>query len=54
MNEDDSVRMQRLGITVARKNVYSYKEFTYERLDDAVRYAEVDARRSEGKHENRT
>lgn len=45
MNDDDRERMQTLGITVARRNVYSYKEFKYERLDDAIRYAEIDATR---------
>ena len=45
MNDDDRKLMQTLGITVARKNVYSYKEFRYEWLDDAIRYAEIDTRR---------
>ena len=45
MNDNDRERMRALGITVAHKTVYTYKEFTYERLDDAIRYAEVDAKR---------
>ena len=45
MNDDDRRQMRALGIAVARKNVYSYKEFRYERLDDAIRYAEIDTRR---------
>lgn len=46
MTDDQKSLMQAFGITVARKNVYSYKEFRYERLDDAIRYAEIDARRN--------
>lgn len=49
MNDDDRKLMQTFGITVARKSVYSYKEFRYEWLDDAVRYAEIDSRRAESK-----
>lgn len=49
MNDDDRKLMHALGITVARKNVYSYKEFRYERLDDAIRYAEIDTRRDVAK-----
>ena len=37
--------MEAHGITCAPKNVYFYKDFKYDRLDDAVRYAEIDASR---------
>ena len=46
MNDDEKKLMQAYGIQFARKNVYSYKEFKYERLDDAIRYAEIDAQRN--------
>lgn len=41
--------MQAYGIKSTRKNVCSYKEFKYERLDDAIRYAEIDTRRDRTK-----
>jgi hypothetical protein len=45
MNKKDEQTMEAHGITCALKNVYLYKDFKYDRLDDAVRYAEIDARR---------
>ena len=45
MNKKDKQTMEAHGITCARKNVYLYKNFKYDRLDDAVRYAEIDAGR---------
>ena len=45
MNKKDKQTMEAHGITCAPKNVYRYKNFKYDRLDDAVRYAEIDARR---------
>jgi len=45
MNEEDRQTMEAHGITCASKKVYYYKDFKYDRLDDAVRYAEIDARR---------
>lgn len=44
MNEKDKQRMESLGITRTTKEVYSYKGHKYDRLEDALRYAEVDAR----------
>ena len=43
--------MDALGITCKSKDVYHYKDFRYERLADAVRYAEIDAEqlRADGK-----
>ena len=46
MTEEDRKTMEAHGITCATRNVYFYKEYKYERLDDAVRYAEIDNRRS--------
>lgn len=37
--------MEAHGITCGTRNVYFYKDFKYDRLEDAVRYAETDARR---------
>jgi hypothetical protein len=45
MNKKDKQMMEAHGITCATRNVYFYKDFKYDRLDDAVRYAEIDARR---------
>jgi hypothetical protein len=45
MNNKDEQTMEAHGITCATRKVYFYKDFKYDRLDDAVRYAEVDARR---------
>lgn len=42
MNDDEKKLMQAYGITSARKNVCSYKEFKYERLADAIRYAQIE------------
>jgi len=46
MNAKDRQTMDAHGITCAIRNVYSYKEYKYDRLEDAVRYAEIDARRT--------
>ena len=45
MNKKDSETMEAHGITCAPKNVNYYKSFKYERLRDAVRYAEINAGR---------
>ena len=45
MHDKDKQTMEAHGITSATRNVYFYKEYKYDRLDDAVRYAEIDARR---------
>jgi hypothetical protein len=45
MNKKDKQTMEAHGITCATRKVYFYKEFKYERLDDAVRYAEIDGSR---------
>jgi hypothetical protein len=45
VNKKDKQTMEAHGITCATRTVYFYKDFKYDRLDDAVRYAEIDARR---------
>jgi len=45
MNENDKQAMDEHGITCESRKVYFYKEYKYDRLDDAVRYAEIDALR---------
>jgi hypothetical protein len=47
MNQKDRETMEAHGITCATKNVYFYKEYKYDRLDDAVRFAEIDTRRAQ-------
>ena len=46
MHDKDKQTMETHGITSATRNVYFYKEYKYDRLEDAVRYAEIDARRA--------
>ena len=46
MNAKDRQTMDAHGITCETRNVYFYKEYKYDRLEDAVRYAEIDARRA--------
>jgi len=45
MRRKDKQAMEAHGITCAPRSVYLYKGFKYDRLDDAVRYAEIEARR---------
>jgi len=45
MTKDDKQMMDAHGITYESKSVYHYEGFRYERLADAVRYAEIDADR---------
>jgi len=46
MNEKDKQTMEAHGITHASRDIYFYKDYKYDRLDDAVRYAEIDTRRA--------
>ena len=43
MTEEEKELMQRFGITVEQKSVYTYKGHKYERLKDALNYAKIDA-----------
>ena len=45
MTKEDKQSMDAHGITCKSKDVYHYKNFKYDRLADAVRYAEIDAER---------
>ena len=45
MTKDEKKAMDVHGITCKSKDVFYYKDFRYERLVDAVRYAEIDADR---------
>jgi hypothetical protein len=45
VTKDDEQTMDALGITYESKSVYHYKGFRYDRLADAVRYAQSDAKR---------
>ena len=54
MNDRERKLMDALGISVAQKNVYSYRQFRYERLDDALRYAELDTRREGAKADRKS
>jgi len=45
MTKDDKQTMVDYSITCKSENVYYYKDFRYQRLADAVRYAEIDSAR---------
>ncbi|HEY5642300.1 MAG TPA: hypothetical protein VIS31_05430 [Woeseiaceae bacterium] len=45
MNKKDEKTMEAHGITCVQKNQYLYEGFKYDRLADAVRYAEIVATR---------
>ena len=45
MTEDDQQAMDAHGITCTSKDIYAYKDFKYDRLADAIRYAEIDTER---------
>ena len=47
MNDKDRERMAAYGITCVPKNVYHFREFKYDRLEDALRYAEIEAGREQ-------
>jgi hypothetical protein len=42
MSEEDKRLMDQYGITCKPKMVYFYKQYRYENLADAIRYAESD------------
>ena len=43
MTEEEKELMNRYGITVEQKSVYTYKDHKYERLRDALNYARAEA-----------
>lgn len=45
MNEEEVKVMEKLGITAEPSTVFTYKGHKYQKLDDAVRYAEIDRAR---------
>lgn len=42
MTEKQRELVERYGIQCAQKTVYLYKQFRYDNLEDAIRYAEID------------
>jgi hypothetical protein len=46
MSKQDKTLMAEYGITSTDKKVYTYKEYRYDRLSDALSYARTDTRRS--------
>lgn len=46
MPEDNQATMEKYGITAEQKTEYTYKGHKYQKLDDAVRYAEIDQARA--------
>lgn len=49
ISEEDQAAIDRLGITSSPKQVYYYKQHRYDRLADALRFAERDSASSETK-----
>jgi len=47
MSDDNEMMMARYGITSAPKMMYFYKQYQYEKLGDALRYAEIDTARTQ-------
>jgi hypothetical protein len=47
MSEQDKSLMARHGITCAPKMMYFYKQYRYESLADALRYAESETKRTQ-------
>ena len=43
MSEEEKGLMNRYGITVEQKSMYTYKGYKYELLKEALNYAEPDA-----------
>lgn len=46
MTKNDKQVMNSHGIACVSKDVYSYKEFRYDRLEGAVRFAEIEIART--------
>ena len=42
MNEADRTTMEAYAIRCVPRDVFYYKNFKYDRLDDAIRYARID------------
>ena len=47
MSEQDKTLIGEYGIRNSPKTVYSYKEYRYDRLSDALSYAKSDTKRTE-------
>ncbi len=45
--DQNTVRQRVLGISCEQVNVYRYKTHVYQKLSDALRYAEIDSMREE-------
>ena len=48
MNKEDKALMEKYGVTCETKLIYTYKQHRYDSLQDALRYAEIDAKRNLG------
>lgn len=47
MNEEDKALMALYGIKCIPKMMYFYKQYRYDNLKDALRYAEIDTKRDQ-------
>lgn len=46
MNENEEEQMHTLGITTSVNTVYHYKQYTYNKLSDAIKYVRIDQNRA--------
>lgn len=47
MTDEEAALLVRFGITAEPTTIYHYAGFRYERLEDALRFAEIESTRSE-------
>jgi hypothetical protein len=47
VTDEEKMQMTRYGITSSSKMIYSYRQYKYENLSDALRYAERDTTRTQ-------
>jgi hypothetical protein len=45
MTEEEKQLLEKHGIKCTQKTIYHYKQYRYENLNDAIRYAEIDSQR---------
>ena len=47
MTHEESLLMKEYGITVHQKSIFTYGDYKYENLKDAVNYAKIERARAE-------
>ncbi len=49
MNDEDKAAMEKFGITYEQKLIFTFQGHKYERLADAVKYAELAGKETENR-----